>query len=53
MGGEGVVEVGGGVGGRDGRVEEQDEEMDGDDGGQPGVGGRVPCGAGGLLPGGV
>lgn len=42
MGGEGVVEVGGGVG----RLE---EENDGDDGGLPGVGGRVPCGGGGVL----
>lgn len=45
MGGEGVVEVGGGVGGSDGRL----KEKDGDDGGLPGVGGRVPLGAGGGL----
>lgn len=46
MRGEGVVEVGGGVGGSGGRLE---EENDGDDGGLPGVGGRVPCGGGGVL----
>lgn len=46
MGGEGVLEVGGGVGGSGGRLQ---GENDGDDGGLPGVGGRVPCGAGGGL----
>lgn len=51
MEGEGVVEVGGGVGGSGGRVE---KENDGDDGGRLlGVGGRVPCGGGGLLLGGL
>lgn len=43
-GGEGVVEVG--EGGSSGRLE---VENDGDDGGLPGVGGRVPFGGGGGL----
>lgn len=50
MGGEGVLEMGGGVGGSRGKVE---KENDGDDGGLLGLGGRVPCGAGGLLTGGL
>lgn len=41
--------MGGGVGGSSGQV----EENDGDDGGLLGVGGRVPCGGGGLLLGGL
>lgn len=41
------MEVGGGVGGRGGRVEEEN------DGEQLGVGGRVPCGGGGLMLGGL
>lgn len=45
IGGEGVGEAEGGVGGS-GRLE---EENDGDDGRLPGVGGRVPCGGGGGL----
>lgn len=45
-GGEGLLEVGGGVGGSSGRLE---VENDGDDGGLPGVGGRVPFGGGGGL----
>lgn len=45
MGGEGVVEEEGGVGGSGGRFEKGKDE--GDDGGLPGVGGRVPWGAGG------
>ena len=50
LGGEGVVEVGGGVGGSSGRVE---KEKDGEDGGLLGLGGRVPFGGGGVLPGGL
>ena len=50
MGGERVVGLRGGVGGSGGRLE---EEKDGDDGGLLGVGGRVPCGGGGLLLGGL
>lgn len=46
MGGEGVEELGGGVGGSSGKVE---KEYDGDDEGLLGVGGRLPCGAGGGL----
>ncbi len=45
MGGGGELEVGGGVGGSAGRL----KENEGDDGGLPGVGGRVPFGAGGGL----
>lgn len=46
MGGEGVVEEEGGVGGSGGRFE-KGKDGEGDDGGLPGVGGRVPWGAGG------
>lgn len=45
LGGE---QVGGGAGGSSGRLE---KENDGDDGGLLGLGGRVPCGGGGLLGG--
>lgn len=41
--------MGGGVGGSSGQV----EEKDGDDGGLLGLGGRVPCGGGGFLLGGL
>lgn len=50
IGGEGVVEVGGGVGGNGGRVVEENSE---DDGELLGVGGSMPCGAGGFLLGGL
>lgn len=46
MGGEGIVELGGGVGGSAGRLE---KEKAGDEGELPGVGGRMPCGGGGGL----
>lgn len=42
MGGDGVLEVGGGVGGSGGKVEEKDERL-------LGVGGSMPWGAGGFL----
>lgn len=48
MGGEGVVEEEGGVGGSGGRLEKE-KDGEGDDRGLPGVGGRVPWGAGGGL----
>lgn len=47
MGGEGVGEMGGGVGGSDGRVVKEKDR------GLLGVGGRVPCGAGGFRLGGL
>lgn len=47
MEGEGVVEIGGGVGGSDGSVEKEN------DSGLLGVGGKVPCGGGGLALGGL
>ena len=48
MGGEGVVEEEGGVGGSGGRLEGE-KGGEGEDSGRPWGGGRVPWGAGGGL----
>lgn len=47
MGGEGVVDMGGGVVGSDGGVEKENDSR------LLGVGGNVPFGGGGLLLGGL